>query len=73
VGCAGLGFAVAQVVTRMLVAQVDALVEAGILESRSMVVRRGLEQLVHRLERERIGAEIVEGYRPMPQTEEELG
>jgi Arc/MetJ-type ribon-helix-helix transcriptional regulator len=66
----------AQVVTRMpdsLVAQVDALVEAGILESRSEAVRLGLESLVRRLERERIGAEIVEGYLRMPQTEEELG
>jgi Arc/MetJ-type ribon-helix-helix transcriptional regulator len=64
-----------QLVTRVgddLVGHVDALVAAGILESRSQAVRLGLERLVQQLERERIGREIVEGYTRLPQTEEEL-
>jgi Arc/MetJ-type ribon-helix-helix transcriptional regulator len=64
-----------QLVTRVgdaLVAHVDALVEAGILESRSQAVRLGLERLVDELERERIGRLIVQGYERMPQTEDEL-
>ena len=64
-----------QLVTRVgddLVAHVDRLVEAGILESRSQAVRLGLERLVDQLERRRIGEQIVEGYRRVPQTEEEL-
>ena len=55
-----------------LVDHVDALVEAGILESRSQAVRLGLERLVRHLESERIGAAIVEGYRRVPETGEEL-
>ncbi len=64
-----------QLVTRVgddLVAHVDALVEAGVLESRSHAVRLGLERLVDQLERRRIGEQIVEGYRRVPETEEEL-
>ena len=64
-----------QLVTRVgddLVAHVDRLVEAGILESRSQAVRLGLERLVDQLERRRIGEQIVEGYRGVPQTEDEL-
>lgn len=50
----------------------DSLVVAGVFASRSQAGRLGLERLVDELERERIGREIVEGYRRMPQTEEEL-
>jgi Arc/MetJ-type ribon-helix-helix transcriptional regulator len=65
----------AQFVTRLedaLAQRVDSLVEAGVLASRSEAVRLGLEELTDRLERERIGRLIVEGYTRMPQTEEEL-
>ena len=65
----------AQFVTRLedsFAERVDSLVAAGVLASRSEAVRVGLEELVDRLERERIGREIIEGYRRMPQTEEEL-
>lgn len=65
----------AQFVTRLedsLADRVDSLVAAGVLGSRSEAVRRGLEELTDRLERERIGRQIVEGYRRMPETEEEL-
>ena len=65
----------AQFVTRLedsLAERVDSLVVAGALASRSEAVRLGLEELVDRLERERIGQQIREAYERMPQTEEEL-
>ena len=65
----------AQFVARLedrLADRVDSLVVAGVFASRSEAVRRALEQLVDQLERERIGREIVEAYRRMPQTEQEL-
>ena len=65
----------AQFVTRLddaLAERVDSLVVAGALASRSVAVRLGLEELVDRLERERIGRQIVEGYERIPETEEEL-
>ena len=65
----------AQFVARLedsLADRVDSLVVAGVLSSRSEAVRLGLEELVDRLERERIGRQIVEAYQRMPQTEEEL-
>lgn len=65
----------AQFVTRLedsLAERVDSLVVAGVLTSRSEAVRLGLEALVDRLERERIGRQIVEGYTRIPQTEKEL-
>lgn len=55
-----------------LVGRVDALVAAGVLESRSEAVRLGLERLADELEREAIGAAIVAGYTRLPQTEEEI-
>lgn len=66
----------AQLVTRVeddLATAVDELVAAGVVASRSEAVRLGLERLVDRYRRERIGARIVEGYRSMPQTDAELG
>ena len=65
----------AQFVTRLqdsLAERVDSLVAAGVLASRSEAVRLGLEELTDRLERERIGRQIVEGYERIPQPEEEL-
>ena len=65
----------AQFVARLedvLADRVDSLVAAGVFASRSDAVRLGLERLVDEFERERIGREIVEAYRRMPQTEEEL-
>jgi len=66
----------AQLVTRVeddLVAAVDELVAAGVVASRSEAVRLGLVRLVERCRRERIAAEIVEGYRRRPQTDGEVG
>lgn len=65
----------AQVVVRLpddLAAAVDELVADGVMASRSEAVRVGLERLVDRHRRDRIGQEIVDAYRRLPQTEEEL-
>lgn len=64
-----------QIVTRVhqsLAEEVDELVADGVVQSRSDAVRIGLEWLVERHRRERIGSAIVAGYRRQPQTEEEL-
>ena len=66
----------AQLVTRVddvLVAQVDSLVAAGVVASRSEAVRRGLEVFVDRQRRGAVGAAIAEGYRLRPQTAQEVG
>ena len=55
-----------------LVDEVDKLVGSGAFESRSDVIREALAQLVDRHRRAEIGRQIVEGYKRMPQTEEEF-
>lgn len=65
----------AQLVTRLddtLARQVDDLVAAGACESRSDAVRRGLVALIDAHRRRSIGEAIVEGYRRLPQTEQEV-
>jgi Arc/MetJ-type ribon-helix-helix transcriptional regulator len=65
----------AQLVTRVderLMADVDDLVSAGVVGSRSEAVRLGLERLVDEHRRRRIGEAIVEAYTRVPQTEDEL-
>lgn len=65
----------AQVVARLnddLVAAVDDLVTDGVFESRSDAIRRALEFVVDQQRRKRIGEAIVEGYRRVPQTEDEI-
>jgi Arc/MetJ-type ribon-helix-helix transcriptional regulator len=65
----------AQFVTRLddrLVEAVDALVADGVVASRSEAVRVGLQRLVDRHRRSRVGASIVDAYRRQPQTEDEL-
>ena len=66
----------AQLVTRVddgLAAEVDGLVAAGVVASRSEAVRLGLERLVDRFRRDEIGARIADGYRSLPQSEAEVG
>ncbi len=66
---------VPQIVTRVpreLADQLDELVANGVFASRSDEVRQGLEAVVDRERRRRIGEAIVEGYRRIPVTEEEL-
>ena len=55
-----------------LVAQVDDLVRSGVVTSRSHAVRDGLRALVERQRRRAVGAAIVEGYRRLPQTGDEV-
>ncbi len=69
-------FCMAQLVARVedrLVEQVDALVAAGIVASRSEAVRVGLEGLLEQHRRAQIAAQIVDSYRRHPQTEGEVG
>lgn len=64
----------AQLVTRIdeqLASDVDELVKEGVVTSRSEAVRMGLEQLIDRHRRQRVGAQIIEAYRRLPQTVEE--
>jgi Arc/MetJ-type ribon-helix-helix transcriptional regulator len=66
----------AQLVIRIddqLAAEVDELVAARVVSSRSDAVRLGLRRLIDRHRRDRIGAQIAEGYRLQPQTEAEVG
>jgi Arc/MetJ-type ribon-helix-helix transcriptional regulator len=66
----------AQFVTRVdedLAREVDRLVEDGVVRSRSAAVRLGLEALVDKQRRHRIGRSIVEGYTRQPQTEADVG
>lgn len=65
----------AQLVTRIddeLAASVDELVAAGVVESRSDAVRRGLSMLIEQTRRRRIATAIVAGYQAHPQTEQEV-
>ena len=66
----------AQFVTRIddaIAGQIDELVAAGAVESRSDAVRRGLTALIDVHRRKRIGDAIAEGYRRLPQSEQEVG
>lgn len=54
-------------------AAVDELVAAGVVASRSEAVRLGLERLVQQWRRDRVGAQIVDGYQRRPQSDHEVG
>ncbi len=65
-----------QLVTRVgveLVEQLDALVDSGVVESRSDGVRRGLQGLVDEHRRREVGRHIVGGYLRVSQDEIETG
>jgi len=65
-----------QLVTRVpddLIKVIDGLVEKGIFDSRSDAVRAGLVAIAARERRRAIGAAIVEGYRAIPQGEDDVG
>lgn len=47
---------------------IDDLVNQGIGDSRSAVIRRGVHQLADLVRRARVGADIAESYREHPQT-----
>ena len=66
----------AQFVTRIedsLAGEVDRLVSEGVFPSGSAAVRLGLEDLLERHRRERIGRSIVDGYTRRPQSETDVG
>jgi Arc/MetJ-type ribon-helix-helix transcriptional regulator len=52
-------------------ALIDELVEQGIGESRSAVIRRGVHLLADSVRRARVGAAIAASYRVRPQTHED--
>lgn len=65
-----------QLVTRVpdaLAQTVDRLVASGVFSSRSDAVRAGLEAVVDRERREALGRAIVDGYRRLPQKDDDLG
>ena len=65
----------AQIVTRLdngLAMQIDQLIADGIVSSRSEAVRIGLEWVVDKHRRERIGILIAESFSRLAQSEEEL-
>jgi Arc/MetJ-type ribon-helix-helix transcriptional regulator len=55
-----------------LVAAIDDLVAAGVVASRSEAMRIGLQSLVENHRKRQVGQRIVDAYRRLPQTEEEL-
>ena len=65
----------AQIIARMddqLMAQLDEIVASGEAESRSDAVRQALETMIDQRRRRLVGEAIAEGYRRVPETEEEL-
>ena len=52
-------------------ALIDELVENGVGESRSAVIRRGVHDLAESVRRLRLGAAIADSYRTSPQTPED--
>ncbi len=56
-----------------LLDQLDELIAAGAFSSRSDAVRQALAEMIDRHRRQRVGAEIVEGYLRRPQTDAEVG
>lgn len=65
-----------QLVTRIdddLASQIDQLVTAGVVESRSDAVRRGLGVLLDQQRRSQVALAIIEGYTAKPQTDDDVG
>lgn len=64
-----------QLVTRVpddVAGAIDDLVREGVFDSRSDAVRAGLSVVIDRQRRLAVGRTIVEGYRRVPQTEDDL-
>jgi Arc/MetJ-type ribon-helix-helix transcriptional regulator len=64
-----------QLVTRVpdaVAAAIDELVREGVFQSRSDVVRAGLEAVIDRARRDAVGRAIVAGYRRIPQETDDL-
>ena len=54
-------------------AMIDQLVDHGVADSRSGVIRRGVHDLVDSVRRAQIGETIAASYREVPQTDDEDG
>jgi Arc/MetJ-type ribon-helix-helix transcriptional regulator len=52
-------------------ALIDALVDEGVGESRSAVIRQGVHHLAEAVRRASVGAAIAKSYRDLPQTPED--
>ena len=52
-------------------ALIDELIDSGIAENRSAVIRRGVHYLADSVRRARVGASIAASYREQPQTHED--
>jgi Arc/MetJ-type ribon-helix-helix transcriptional regulator len=66
---------VTQVVARLddaLVAAIDDMVNEGLFDSRSDAIRVALRRVVDERRRHQIGQAIIEGYRRVPETAEEI-
>jgi Arc/MetJ-type ribon-helix-helix transcriptional regulator len=66
----------AQLVTRIddrLLADIDRMVERGVVASRSEAVRTALALMLDRYERGQVGLQIVADYEARPQTADEVG
>lgn len=50
---------------------IDELVESGVADSRSAVIRRGVHHLADSVNRMRVGASIAASYTQQPQTPED--
>ena len=50
---------------------IDDLVDQGVGDSRSAVIRQGVHQLADHVRRARVGADIAASYRAHPQTPED--
>ena len=64
-----------QLVTRVpdeVVAAIDDLVREGVFDSRSDAVRAGLSTVIDRRRRVAVGRAIAEGYRHLPQVDDDL-
>ena len=64
-----------QLVTRVpddLAAAIDALIREGVFESRSEAVRAGLVAMIERRRRVAVGRAIADGYRRVPQADDDL-
>jgi Arc/MetJ-type ribon-helix-helix transcriptional regulator len=50
---------------------IDRLVDDGVADSRSAVIRRGVHHLADAVRRARVGETIAESYRALPQTDDD--
>jgi Arc/MetJ-type ribon-helix-helix transcriptional regulator len=54
------------------IVEIDGLVSAGSFATRTDVIKQALDRLFADLERERVDRAIIEGYRRIPETDEEM-